>query len=69
MTWCGGRSCFTSPLTRAKQTADIVWAGRQGKLIETDSLAEAYLGFLQGMSNSTIALPNPLPQYSPHALQ
>ncbi|KAK9818803.1 hypothetical protein WJX74_001996 [Apatococcus lobatus] len=45
-------SCFSSSLTRAKQTADIVWAGRQGKLIELDTLAEAYLGFLQGMSNT-----------------
>ncbi|KAK9869095.1 hypothetical protein WJX84_011988 [Apatococcus fuscideae] len=48
-------SCFTSPLTRARQTAEIVWSGRQGKLIELESLAEAYLGFLQGMENKVAA--------------
>lgn len=45
------KACFSSPITRASQTADTIWEGRDGPLIQLGSLREAYLGYLQGMTN------------------
>ena len=46
---CGGRSCYASPIRRAARFAEIMWQGRDAPLVRTDSLKEAYLGWLQGM--------------------
>jgi len=44
-------SCFSSPITRARTSADIMWEGREGELIYLDNLREANLSVLQGMRN------------------
>ncbi|KAJ0989385.1 hypothetical protein J5N97_007741 [Dioscorea zingiberensis] len=44
--------CFSSPISRAKSTAEILWHGRQEPLIFLDSLKEAHLFFLEGMTNA-----------------
>lgn len=44
-------SCFSSPLTRAATTAEIIWEGRDEPLIFLEELKEANLGYLQGMKN------------------
>lgn len=43
--------CFSSPISRVKSTADILWAGREKPLIFLDSLKEAHLFYLEGMKN------------------
>ncbi|KAK9714683.1 hypothetical protein RND81_06G112000 [Saponaria officinalis] len=43
--------CFSSPITRAKSTAEIIWQGRKEPLVFLDSLKEAHLFFLEGMKN------------------
>ncbi|KAL2925290.1 putative 2-carboxy-D-arabinitol-1-phosphatase [Bienertia sinuspersici] len=43
--------CFSSPISRAKSTAEILWQGRKEPLIFLDSLKEAHLFFLEGMKN------------------
>ncbi|PIM99431.1 2-carboxy-D-arabinitol-1-phosphatase [Handroanthus impetiginosus] len=43
--------CFSSPITRAKSTAEILWQGRDQPLVYLDSLKEAHLYFLEGMRN------------------
>ncbi|KAL0363379.1 UNVERIFIED_CONTAM: putative 2-carboxy-D-arabinitol-1-phosphatase [Sesamum calycinum] len=43
--------CFSSPITRAKSTAEILWQGREQPLVYLDSLKEAHLYFLEGMRN------------------
>jgi len=43
------RSCYASPIRRARRFAEIMWEGRDTPLVCTDSLKEAYLGWLQGM--------------------
>ena len=40
-------SCFTSPLPRALQTADIMWEGREGPVEHLPQLEEANLEWLQ----------------------
>ena len=44
-------SCFTSPLARAREFAEIVWEGRGAPLVHVDDLREAELGLLQGLLN------------------
>lgn len=44
------RSCFSSPIKRARRFAELTWAGRTAPLIYLDTLKEAHLGWLQGMS-------------------
>ncbi|ESW20160.1 hypothetical protein PHAVU_006G185700 [Phaseolus vulgaris] len=43
--------CFASPISRAKQTAEIVWQGREKPLVYLDSLREIPLYHLEGMTN------------------
>ncbi|KAG6694656.1 hypothetical protein I3842_09G059600 [Carya illinoinensis] len=43
--------CFSSPISRAKSTAEVLWQGREEPLIFLDSLKEAHLFFLEGMKN------------------
>ncbi|KAG6527918.1 hypothetical protein ZIOFF_010053 [Zingiber officinale] len=43
--------CFSSPISRAKSTAELIWHGREKPLIFLDSLKEAHLFFLEGMTN------------------
>lgn len=43
--------CFSSPISRAKSTAEIVWQGREEPLVFIDSLGEVHLFFLEGMKN------------------
>ena len=42
-------SCFSSPIKRGWNFAELIWADREGPLIPLDSLREAHLGWLQGM--------------------
>ncbi|XP_014519166.1 probable 2-carboxy-D-arabinitol-1-phosphatase isoform X2 [Vigna radiata var. radiata] len=44
--------CFASPISRAKQTAEIVWQGREKPLVYLDSLREIPLYHLEGMTNA-----------------
>ncbi|CAO2823850.1 unnamed protein product [Amaranthus hypochondriacus] len=43
--------CFSSPISRAKATAEVLWDGRKEPLIFLDSLKEAHLFFFEGMKN------------------
>lgn len=43
--------CFSSPISRAKSTAEILWVGREEPLIFLDTLKEAHLFYLEGMKN------------------
>ncbi|XP_020221301.1 probable 2-carboxy-D-arabinitol-1-phosphatase isoform X2 [Cajanus cajan] len=43
--------CFASPISRAKQTAEIIWKGRETPLVYLDSLKEISLYHLEGMKN------------------
>ncbi|KAL3345311.1 hypothetical protein AABB24_024328 [Solanum stoloniferum] len=43
--------CFSSPISRAKTTAEIIWKGKEEPLVFLDSLKEAHLFFLEGMKN------------------
>ncbi|XP_023768497.2 probable 2-carboxy-D-arabinitol-1-phosphatase isoform X2 [Lactuca sativa] len=43
--------CFSSPISRAKSTAEIMWAGRKEPVIFLDTLKEAHLFYLEGMKN------------------
>ncbi|GMI77619.1 hypothetical protein HRI_001431200 [Hibiscus trionum] len=43
--------CFSSPISRAKTTAEVLWQGREEPLVFLDSLKEAHLFFLEGMKN------------------
>ncbi|KAF8411155.1 hypothetical protein HHK36_003698 [Tetracentron sinense] len=43
--------CFSSPISRAKSTAELIWHEREEPLIFLDSLKEAHLFFLEGMKN------------------
>ncbi|KAL3155410.1 hypothetical protein ABBQ38_010966 [Trebouxia sp. C0009 RCD-2024] len=45
-------SLFSSPLKRARTTSEIMWQGREGPLNYIESLKEAPLGWLQGMTNA-----------------
>ncbi|KAG9447822.1 hypothetical protein H6P81_013950 [Aristolochia fimbriata] len=44
--------CFSSPISRAKSSAEIVWDGREEPLVFLDTLKEAHLFFLEGMTNA-----------------
>uniref|UniRef100_J3KY34 2-carboxy-D-arabinitol-1-phosphatase n=1 Tax=Oryza brachyantha TaxID=4533 RepID=J3KY34_ORYBR len=44
--------CFSSPISRAKSTAEIIWKGKEEPLVFLDSLKEAHLFFLEGMTNA-----------------
>lgn len=44
--------CFSSPISRAKSTAEIMWQGREEPIIFLDSLKEAHLFYLEGMKNA-----------------
>ncbi|XP_010242913.1 PREDICTED: probable 2-carboxy-D-arabinitol-1-phosphatase [Nelumbo nucifera] len=43
--------CFSSPISRAKTTAELMWQGREEPLVFLDSLKEAHLFYLEGMRN------------------
>lgn len=43
--------CFSSPISRAKTTAEIIWQEKEEPLVFLDSLKEAHLYFLEGMKN------------------
>ncbi|KAK9051709.1 hypothetical protein SSX86_028337 [Deinandra increscens subsp. villosa] len=43
--------CFSSPISRAKTTAEILWSGREEPVIFLDTLKEAHLFHLEGMKN------------------
>ncbi|KAF3794528.1 putative 2-carboxy-D-arabinitol-1-phosphatase [Nymphaea thermarum] len=43
--------CFSSPISRAKRSAELIWQEREEPLIFLDSLKEANLYFLEGMKN------------------
>lgn len=45
-------TCFASPITRAKTSAELIWEGREEPLVFLDTLREANLNFLEGMLNS-----------------
>ncbi|KAK8607949.1 hypothetical protein V6N13_023393 [Hibiscus sabdariffa] len=49
--------CFSSPITRAKTTAEVLWQGREEPLVFLDSLKEAHLFFLEGMKNGLCLKP------------
>ncbi|KAL6850165.1 hypothetical protein ACP4OV_020792 [Aristida adscensionis] len=44
--------CFSSPISRAKSTAEIIWQGKEEPLVFLDSLKEAHLFFMEGMTNA-----------------
>ncbi|KAF3328812.1 putative phosphatase C1620.13-like protein [Carex littledalei] len=44
--------CFSSPISRAKSTAEVIWCGREKPLCYLNSLEEAHLFFLEGMKNA-----------------
>eukprot|EP00891_Asterochloris_glomerata_P008943 jgi/Astpho2/8943/Aster-x1553 len=52
-------SCFTSPLDRARETAELMWQGREGPVESIESLGEASLGWLEGMTNEAAAKARP----------
>ncbi|OAY26187.1 probable 2-carboxy-D-arabinitol-1-phosphatase [Manihot esculenta] len=43
--------CFSSPISRAKSSAEVIWQGKEEPLVFLDSLKEAHLFFLEGMRN------------------
>ncbi|XP_050222473.1 probable 2-carboxy-D-arabinitol-1-phosphatase [Mercurialis annua] len=43
--------CFSSPISRAKTTAEVIWQEREEPLVFLDSLKEAHLFYLEGMRN------------------
>ena len=49
-------SCYASPIKRAAHFAEIMWEGRETPLVHTDSLKEAYLGWLQGMKQGALII-------------
>ena len=48
-------ACFSSPICRARQCAELIWEGRQKPIQYLPDLSEAYLGWLQGMKNDYAA--------------
>lgn len=44
--------CFSSPISRAKSTAELIWCDRKEPLVFLDSLKEAHLFFMEGMKNA-----------------
>jgi broad specificity phosphatase PhoE len=53
------KACFSSPISRAKECADILWEGRDTDIILDDNLREADLGWLQGIKNEDAAKSHP----------
>ena len=47
--------CVSSPIARARECADIVWAGHDNAIVYDDNLKEADLGWLQGLTNKECA--------------
>ncbi|KEH36547.1 phosphoglycerate mutase [Medicago truncatula] len=45
--------CLASPISRAKQTAEIIWQGREKPLVYIDSLKEISLYHLEGLKNGS----------------
>ncbi|KAM7500795.1 hypothetical protein LguiA_025209 [Lonicera macranthoides] len=43
--------CFSSPISRAKSTAEVIWQERPEPMVFLDSLKEAHLFYLEGMKN------------------
>ncbi|XP_031288295.1 probable 2-carboxy-D-arabinitol-1-phosphatase isoform X2 [Pistacia vera] len=43
--------CFSSPISRAKTTAEVLWLGRDEPLVFLDSLKKAHLFFLDSLKN------------------
>ncbi|CAN1279140.1 Probable 2-carboxy-D-arabinitol-1-phosphatase [Linum perenne] len=43
--------CFSSPISRAKSFAEVIWQGREEPIVFLDSLKEAHLFHLEGMKN------------------
>ncbi|XP_076915843.1 putative 2-carboxy-D-arabinitol-1-phosphatase [Bidens hawaiensis] len=43
--------CLSSPISRAKSTAEILWSEREEPVIYLDMLKEAHLFHLEGMKN------------------
>ncbi|ERN06587.1 hypothetical protein AMTRI_Chr01g135380 [Amborella trichopoda] len=44
--------CFSSPISRAKSSAKLIWQGREQPLVFLDTLKEPHLFFLEGMKNA-----------------
>ena len=53
-TLAGACSCFTSPLDRARETAELIWQEREGPVVSIEPLGEANLGWLEGMTNGEL---------------
>ncbi|CAD5178181.1 unnamed protein product [Musa acuminata subsp. malaccensis] len=51
--------CFSSPISRAKSTAELIWHGRDKPLVFLHSLKEAHLFFLEGMTNADAKMKYP----------
>lgn len=49
------KACFSSPISRAQQCAEIMWNDREEPITYLPDLSEAYLGWLQGMKNDYAA--------------
>eukprot|EP00892_Ulva_mutabilis_P005603 jgi/Ulvmu1/3414/UM016_0032.1 len=49
------KACFSSPISRARECAELIWDNPDIPITYDDSLREAYLGHLQGMKNSEAA--------------
>ena len=44
-------ACFSSPLTRARQTTEVVWGRREEPVVFADGLKEANVAGLQGLTH------------------
>jgi serine/threonine-protein phosphatase PGAM5 len=53
------QACFSSPISRAKEFAEVIWEGEGTDVILADNLREADLGWLQGMTNQHAADAHP----------
>lgn len=53
------KACLSSPISRARECAELIWGGRDPPITYDDTLREAYLGYLQGMKNSEAADQHP----------
>ena len=49
------QKCFSSPIHRAQQCTQHIWAGRDAPIRYHSGLSEACLGWLQGMTNDYAA--------------
>lgn len=52
-------SCFASPHRRARQSTEIIWAGREAPMLFADTLQETDLGWFQGLRNEDIMRDHP----------